>query len=133
MEDGHALGMHTYSHYGHDRLTIEQKKEDMVKTQAAFKAVLGYSPDIFRPPMGRLSLAELIYCMKLSVRTVMWDVNPEDYKKEPQEVLRARVNGMRLQSGNIILFHDDMPATINVLPDIINKVREAGLSFGVIE
>jgi peptidoglycan/xylan/chitin deacetylase (PgdA/CDA1 family) len=63
----------------------------------------------------------------------MWDVDPEDYKKEGEDLLRMKINGMKLQSGSIILLHDDNPATVNVLLDIIKKVREAGFSFGTIE
>lgn len=132
VAEGHAVGMHTYSHYGHDRLTLERMKQDMAKTSAAFKAVLGSAPDIFRPPYGRLSWAELRYCMGCGIRTVMWDSNPQDYRKDGEDALRTRINALDLRGGNIILLHDDMPATVKTLPDVVNKVREAGLGFTTI-
>jgi peptidoglycan/xylan/chitin deacetylase (PgdA/CDA1 family) len=133
LADGHAVGLHSYSHYGYEAMTYEQRTEDMARDQLAFKTVLGFSPAIFRPPHGHLSLTKLIYCIKNSIRTIMWDVDPEDYKKEGEDLLRMKINGMKLQSGSIILLHDDNPATVNVLLDIIKKVREAGFSFGTIE
>jgi peptidoglycan-N-acetylglucosamine deacetylase len=133
LAEGHAVGMHSYSHIRADRMTLDQMKTDMGKVQAVFNAVLGSSPVIFRPPYGRLSWAQLRYCISCDIRTIMWDINPEDYKNDPEDVLRARINGLRLQSGNIVLLHDDMPTTVKVLPELIRKVREAGLSFVTLE
>jgi peptidoglycan/xylan/chitin deacetylase (PgdA/CDA1 family) len=132
LADGHALGMHTYSHCKRDRVTFKQKKEDLAKTQAAFKMVFGSASNIFRPPHGRLSLAELIFCMKRFIRTVMWDADPEDYRKKSEDVLRTRIGNMKLVNGSIILLHDDHQVTISILPELIRKVRRDGFSFGVI-
>jgi hypothetical protein len=71
--------------------------------------------------------------MGCGIRTVMWDSNPQDYRKDGEDALRARINALDLRGGNIILLHDDMPATVKVLPDVIRNIRMAGLSFGVID
>jgi peptidoglycan-N-acetylglucosamine deacetylase len=132
LADGHAVGLHSYSHYRYKTMTSDQKAADMASDQRAFQAVLGFSPRIYRPPNGRLSLAKLLYCMKKAIKTVLWDIDSGDHKKDGEDLLRKRINDMKLQNGNIILFHDDNQATIDVLPDLIKKAREVGLGFTTI-
>jgi peptidoglycan-N-acetylglucosamine deacetylase len=133
LADGHSVGLHAYSHNKYGAMTFDQRTEDMVRNQKAFNAILGFSPRIFRPPMGRLSWAELIYCIKNSISTILWDVDSEDHKKDGEDLLRKRIKEIKLHNGSILLFHDDNQATVHVLPDLIRKVREAGFSFGVID
>ena len=83
---------------------------------------------LFRPPYGLrwVGLAEVL--QQAGLLAVMWDVNSEDWKRPPEEIVARVVN--QAQPGSIILLHDGIPPnestsrtnTVQALPEILRKL-----------
>jgi peptidoglycan/xylan/chitin deacetylase (PgdA/CDA1 family) len=90
----------------------------------------GVNPYLFRPPGGSYDDDVLREVRQDGMRTVTWDVDPQDYigTKTKKEIASAVLTHVR--PGSIVLMHDgggDQSATINALPTIIKGIRKMGL------
>jgi peptidoglycan/xylan/chitin deacetylase (PgdA/CDA1 family) len=59
---------------------------------------------------------------------VLWTDNSADYLGMSPHRLEQRVLS-RISNGGIVLMHDGVQQTIDVLPDIIEKLRSKGYRF----
>ena len=62
------------------------------------------------------------------MRTIMWDVDPQDWRGPSAETMVQDVLS-RTRSGSIILFHEGRSNTLAALPPIIRKLQERGFQF----
>lgn len=133
ISDGHSIGYHTYSHRPiHEKswrelldLCSEIKKfnEDFVPN--------GGHP-IFRPPYGKLSLKAIIVLWLKRIKICMWSADSRDSHHVDTETIIASLSPGKIRGGDIILMHDDNKIAMDVLPDIINKLKTAGFRFDTI-
>ena len=74
-EEGHQIGIHTYSHVDLGCLSEEEQKEEIEKSEAAIEAVTGQGELMLRPPFGRINetLEEWLDCPM-----ILWSVDTED-------------------------------------------------------
>ncbi|MBL7706150.1 MAG: polysaccharide deacetylase family protein [Taibaiella sp.] len=129
-DEGHLLGNHTYAHNAAFYWQSAQlMAEDITKCNELIHAATGVSPDIFRPPFGvtNPNLAKAL--AKLGLQSVGWTLRSMDtIAKDPEALLNKILNSVR--SNNIILLHDRCDITVAMLPELIARLREKGLSFG---
>lgn len=115
MEDGHAIGNHTFNHLnGWRTKTADYLKN--VQTAAEVMRENGFQSKgkpLFRPPYGRITQKEASQLQNYAV--VMWDVLTLDYdkSKSPESVLNGTLRAIR--PGSIIVFHDSLKAERNML------------------
>lgn len=105
---GHTVGNHSYAHpngwntptYAYLRDVLEGAK----RIQSPF----------FRPPYGRITRPQAS-ALKSRYTLVMWDVLSGDYlpERSPERCLESLKRSTR--EGSIIVFHDSLKATRNVL------------------
>jgi peptidoglycan/xylan/chitin deacetylase (PgdA/CDA1 family) len=81
-----------------------------------------------RPPGGRYDREAVIAASELGLTTVLWTDNSADYLGLSPHRLERRVLS-RVSNGGIILMHDGVQQTIDVLPEIIEKLRSKGYRF----
>ena len=126
--EGHCLGNHTYHH---DRLTnigpTEYRAEIRDCSQAIVRAI-GQSPRFFRPPGGRCDAQVTRTAEQLGCKTVLWTVNPGDYRHPDSARIENDVIG-GARNGAIILLHDGVQETVDALPNIIENLRGRGFHF----
>jgi peptidoglycan/xylan/chitin deacetylase (PgdA/CDA1 family) len=128
-EEGHLIGNHTYSHEAKFYLQSANKMTaDIQACNEEIARVVGYAPNIFRPPFGvtNPTLAKALRIMELqcvgwSLRS--YDTMAKDGKSLLQKILKqAKMN-------DIILLHDRCDITVAILPELISGLREKGFSF----
>jgi peptidoglycan/xylan/chitin deacetylase (PgdA/CDA1 family) len=126
--DGHEIGNHTYHHINLDKLTPEQAGAEIRQANDAIRRACGVSPVSFRPPGGHHS--EVVYqaAAKQKMRTVFWTDDPGDFAKPSPEVIEARTL-KDLANGSDILLHDGIEPTLQMLPDLIARLRRDGYRF----
>ncbi|MFC2112210.1 polysaccharide deacetylase family protein [Bacteroidota bacterium] len=117
LEQGHAVGNHTYSHLKGWKTPNSEYFDDV---QLAGHAI---ESGLFRPPYGRFRKTQIRELRK-DYKIVMWDVLSQDYDNSisPQKCL-ANVEA-NLRPGSIIVFHDSVKAKKNLyysLPQILEK------------
>lgn len=79
LEEGHALGLHTYSHAGtFPLLSFDKMLADVNEGKRAVESVAGKKISLFRPPFGvtNPTIAKVIWT--LGLQTVGWDVRSFD-------------------------------------------------------
>lgn len=79
LEEGHALGLHTYSHAGtFPLLSFDKMLADVNEGKRAEESVAGKKISLFRPPFGVTNPTIAKVIRTLGLQTVGWDVRSFD-------------------------------------------------------
>lgn len=79
LEEGHALGLHTYSHAGtFPLLSFDKMLADVNEGKSAVESVAGKKISLFRPPFGVTNPTIAKVIRTLGLQTVGWDVRSFD-------------------------------------------------------
>ena len=126
LEEGHAIGNHTFNHlkgwnHGEDEYLANIKKCD---------EALGFRAPIFRPPYGRIKRSQIKRLTDYKI--IMWDVLTSDYSKSlsAEKCLRGSIAATR--PGSIVVFHDSLKAERNMtyaLPRYMEHFLSKGYIF----
>jgi len=136
VQEGHEIGVHTYTHPNLALVSEERTKIELNATQRLIETITGRSTILFRPPYNadsRPSSPSEIMPLKLAQEmgylTVTEDIDPEDWETPGVEVILERVKQSRRLGGHIILLHDaggDRFQTLESLPLIIDYILARG-------
>jgi len=86
--EGHAIGHHTYFHEEPKSVSSRQLMEEVGRTDALFKEILGERSRIFRPPWGKLTVGKLMRLWRAGQQVVLWNLDPKDSDRESAEEVR---------------------------------------------
>ena len=129
LEEGHAVGNHTFNH-----LKGTKTKNSVYLENVAHAAAHIHSK-LFRPPYGKLRSSQGRALRKKGYTIVMWDVLSGDFDTSitPETCLE---NVLRhTKSGSIVVMHDSVKAKDKVyyaLPKILAHFTEKGFEFKAI-
>ena len=123
VDEGHAVGNHTWSHPNLAISSDERIRSELGRSQEAFEEVLGFRPTCFRPPFGATS--PRVYDIQLefgltnsawqparngayqvgrvSPHAGTWDVDTADYKRSTSLVASQLAN---IRANDVVLMHD---------------------------
>jgi peptidoglycan/xylan/chitin deacetylase (PgdA/CDA1 family) len=124
--EGHTIGNHTYSHgFWFDMWGSKKMLADMQQMDEQVNRVIGSKPILFRPPYGVTNPN-----LKKAVTTgryipIGWSVRSLDTAIKDKQKLLSRITG-ELKPGDIILLHDSMEITAQLLPEIIEQIQKQG-------
>lgn len=131
FDAGHEIGNHTYSHAYISKISQEELKKELTRTDDILKSITGSRPTVFRPPGGYYDDASLAVVDSMGYRVVLWSVDTRDWSIPKSEKIVSKVEE-RAGSGDIILFHDledkRLP-TPEALKKIIPYLIENGYEF----
>ena len=136
VSEGHVLGNHTYDHPDLRRLSVEKLERQFRMCQDAVNDALGRDSPMtqMRPPYGALNdrAKSVLRAQNLSV--MLWQVDSNDWRPENKRNTRNIVTNVFGGSapvtdgrGGLILFHDIHPTTGKIIPEIIRRLKAAGL------
>lgn len=132
-DEGHVTGNHSYDHgFNFDWQSSRKMAAEIKKTNETIKAITGQVPRLFRPPYGvtNPNLARAV--KRLDMASIGWNVRSFDTTaKDPQQLLE-RILG-KLKGGDIILLHDSMSVTREILTELIVLTRQKGFTFARID
>lgn len=122
---GNEIGNHSYNHKWLTKLTEEDLKEQINKTQEIIQSNTGFTPSLIRPTYG--SISEKLR-KQLPLDIVMWTVDTSDwkYKSVDRIVKEATTN---IKDLDIILMHDTHKRTVDALKKIIPALHQQGFEF----
>jgi len=130
--EGHSLGSHSWDHRDYDKLSFRQKQMDMKQIRQALEP-LSVEPRLFRPPHGYGSFIFLLSCALKKITTVLWSYDSLDYMEKDPETLIANINNAHIDSGDVLLFHDDSETTAGALPEIIKTLKSRGFRLVTVD
>lgn len=130
LDEGHALGNHSYSHPLERQFSFGTYLKDLMRCQDAIAQVTGERPKFFRPPLGTFSLTSVVAPRLLGLTTLLWSVNASDWGLRSSA--EARMAAERLTEeliakparNDIVLMHDDHPYVGQILEGILPQLAE---------
>lgn len=105
IAEGHAFGIHSYSHINALYMTHKFFCEDMDRTLEAVRSY-GIEPKLYRPPWGIKRIFSEKESKKRGLRLVKWDVMAEDWRANITSEEIARRLLKRASDGAVICIHD---------------------------
>ncbi|HCQ28835.1 MAG TPA: polysaccharide deacetylase family protein [Flavobacteriales bacterium] len=106
IEDGHAVGNHTFSHKNAWDTERELYLQDINRCDEVMET------SYFRPPYGKISKRT---AKNINKKIIMWDVLSGDFDRNiaPEKCLKNVIKN--IEKGSIIVFHDSEKASGNML------------------
>jgi peptidoglycan/xylan/chitin deacetylase (PgdA/CDA1 family) len=131
LDEGHVIGTHSCKHLNFSNLSYAEQFEDLERSKRKIEAITGTPVTYFRPPFGRYDLATTKAARDLGLKTVMWRISSMDWEFacHPEEILSNVVPN--LEDGAIILLHE-LKQTVQILPELIERIRSEGYGFTVL-
>lgn len=142
VEDGHTLGMHSYTHNYHQIYSsVEAFLDDYYKLFTNIKEATGQTPTIFRFPGGSVNSYDYpvyreIVAEMLRRGFVFYDWNLSSGDASSNYISPKRITANILDhapafSRGIVLFHDapSKDSTVEALAGVIDGLREQGFTF----
>ncbi len=130
LESGSMLGNHSYSHPVLPKLDPAAVSREIDSTNALLTHILQSPPALFRPPYGAANTDILTKIQAGNMKTVIWNVDSEDWADPvPNSVAQRVIGEVEKQHRGIILFHDIHKVGIEALPTVIETLQADGYKF----
>lgn len=129
LAEGHSIGSHTCKHPDLRRLDYAGQYRELHFSKEKIERTTGQSVRYVRPPFGQYNTCTLKACRTLGLTPVLWAIGSFDWnhRLDPGKIVANVVN--HLEAGAVILLHE-LPQTLQVLPELIQRVRAEGYTFG---
>jgi peptidoglycan/xylan/chitin deacetylase (PgdA/CDA1 family) len=128
VREGHEVGNHTYDHINLSKLPDDMVENEIRMDNDAIYRACGVEPVVFRPPGGQYDAETIRIAERLRLTTVFWTDDPADYVNPGESVIEERLLP-HIRNGAIILLHDGVEQTWDLLPDLVARLRRAGYHF----
>lgn len=129
VNEGHIIGNHTWTHSSlFDFYSAERMSSEISGTSELIESLAGNRPRFFRPPFG-VTNPHLSKALKNSgLITIGWTFRTFDTMIKDRRKLIDRIIG-RLADGAILTFHDYNKTAVDILPEIIDSIRDKGYAI----
>src|SRR5437762_2732168 len=128
LDEGHALGNHSYSHPLERQFWFGSYLRDLMRCQNAIEQFTRERPRFFRPPLGTFSLNSLIAPRLLGLTTMLWSVNANDWDLRNADEAQMTANRLaeeliaKPSRNDIVLMHDDHPYVGQILETVLPQL-----------
>ncbi len=132
LEDGHAIGNHTYNHVNGWKTSTSEYLKDVAKCQNKVGKITSETQTLFRPPYGKLKNEQSKKLVQEYFNIIMWDVLSYDWDQSVSEEKCLKNVIKSATNGSIIVFHDSVKAAKNlkaVLPEVLEYFSENEFEF----
>lgn len=127
-EAGHEIGTHSATHSQMSKLSEGEIRQELASSSEAIASVTGKAVELFRPPFGDYDDLLIRTAREAGLYTVQWDVDSLDWKGLSAPEIAQRVL-TRVQSGSIILCHNNGEHTAEALPAVLSALKTRGYTF----
>ncbi len=125
---GHEIGTHSSTHSYMSKQNAEEIKLELSTSSEAIESLTGKKVELFRPPYGDYDDELIKTASEQGYYSIQWDVDSLDWKDLSAADIAMRViNGV--QSGSIILMHNNGLHTAEAVPIILETLKNRGYSF----
>jgi peptidoglycan/xylan/chitin deacetylase (PgdA/CDA1 family) len=125
---GHGIENHSYSHrYGFALRGAKAMARELTLAQDVIESISGYRPKFFRPPAGIQSVWLRSVLIETRLSLVSWTRRGFDTVSSDGQRVTSRLIGKGLTAGEILLLHDRVPLVIDVLPRLLEHMKQRDL------
>ena len=133
FSQGHEIGNHMYAHENINKISKNEIKESIVKTNNLIKEVTGKDSKIIRPPYGIVNDTLKEICDELDMDIILWtdDKDSKDWELIPESEIINNVT-KKVSNGDIFLFHDGNEKyknTLSAIDVIIPQLQKKGYKW----
>lgn len=133
LEQGHLLGNHTHNHSNFFNLFGQTKVVGEIMQCSRVISQQNQAPlELFRPPIGYTNpiIARAIKQIntKQKLKVIGWNFRSYDTVFRNSERLKQRMI-KNIRPNQIILFHDNLPQTAEMLDRFITSAKKNGIIF----
>ncbi len=123
LRRGHQIAGHGYDHQRFPRLSRRDLLDQCERTDAAIGGQASGRPWV-RPPHGTLDARSLVALRAAGYVVALWTIDSCDYSdRDPAKVAERCASG----AGDVLLFHEGQPWTLEALPPIVAAIHASGL------
>ncbi|MCF7667321.1 MAG: polysaccharide deacetylase family protein [Akkermansiaceae bacterium] len=129
VAEGHEIGNHTQTHRLLSKLSDSEVLNELRRCRDSIAQASGATVRTMRPPYGGLlpRQREIVHA-KFGYPTILWSVDPLDWKRPGVSVVSSRlIQGA--SDGGILLAHDIHAPTIDAMPATIDSLLRRGYQF----
>jgi peptidoglycan/xylan/chitin deacetylase (PgdA/CDA1 family) len=126
--EGHLVGNHGWEHRDLSTLPSSKIAHSLESTGDVVAATIGRTPTLVRPPYGAVSLEVRNVARERGMSLVGWDVDTHD-QRDPRARAIADRAVRQAHPGAIVLMHDVNRATVDAIPDMLERLRGKGYTF----
>jgi peptidoglycan/xylan/chitin deacetylase (PgdA/CDA1 family) len=122
LDRGHLIGNHSYTHWlGKPPSSAREYLADIEKCQQRIFDACGYTPVLFRPPLGAVNLATIRTARCLNLQIYKWSFDTNDWRLRDDDTARAQGTELagKLAHRDVILMHDDNVHTPLVVEEML--------------
>lgn len=129
VAEGHLIGNHSFTHSGLFPLyRLSRMKKDLQTCQSELERVTSQPVSLFRPPFGVTNPTIAKAVRQLGYTSIGWNIRTLDTQQpSPEKVLNRIQKG--LKPGSIILLHDRIPNSGQLVKQILDLLKEQGYSI----
>lgn len=133
IDEGHAVGNHSYNHPNITTLDEETFKEELDSVKRKFQEVTDGAEFsmYFRPPEGRCYSQTLKWSKDMGYATILWSLAHVDWytdnQPDPKEAIQKLTD--RIHPGAIVLLHNTSQTNGEIIDELITKWEEMGYSI----
>ena len=124
-ERGHELAGHGYTHRRFTGFSQAELVSELDRTRDLLPPRYA-ERQLVRPPFGAVSLSSLLVCGRRGYTTVLWSLNSGDWRASNADEVQRTVATSPSSAGDILLFHEGQPLTLNALPAVVRHLKELG-------
>lgn len=121
---GHEIGNHSLTHAHMSKLDEAGIVKELSGMADGLEKVAGIRPTLFRPPYGEYNDLVVTVARAQGYEVVQWSVDSLDWKNRGAEDIVKRAT--KVQSGDIVLFHNDSDYIVEALPEVLSYYKKNG-------
>ncbi len=126
---GCQIGNHTYNHPTLTRLSQDQIRSELSRTDDVIEAAVGTRSTIMRPPGGSFNQNVRDVAGKA---IIIWDVDTRDWENhDAQKIINNVLNNTR--NGSIVLMHDRLGCTAQAVRTIVPTLISRGYQLVTVD
>lgn len=131
---GDAIGMAAPPHNDASAVAEDALFRTVSADQESIAAVDGQTPTCLLAPYGATDAGTRARAASQGLKTVLWDVDPQDWRHPGAATISADVTGA-VRPGSVVLLHDgggDRAQTVSALQTILTALTSSGYSLAAL-
>ena len=136
VDEGHTIGNHTCHHKDMSIMGEDELKKELNDLEEKLKEITGRESDMYyRPPQGKYSTKSLQMAKAQGYKTIFWSLAYVDWYDDDQPTKEEAFDKLlkRIHPGAIILLHSTSRTNGEILPELIQKWKDMGYTFGTLD